>query len=184
MGENWYIIVEEHAIVREEPDINSKELTKLRITDLVKVTDKNESNTAYENLSGWLYVDTGRYEDFKKRTILHGWIQVISVATTERFRRVHQFSEYEIREKIGDYLLAYKFNENGTYNREILKYGERSTILKNGALFSYKNVIFANDEDGNGFELFYIHKDESLCTKYTHSDSTPICATRIIKPKQ
>ncbi|URA10665.1 SH3 domain-containing protein [Thermospira aquatica] len=180
----------EDTIIYNEPNINSKVIRSLNITEIVLI----ESNVMVTNAEGtkekWLFIKT---LGGKK-----GWIQRNTIAKPTDFKQVKKFGDYYIEGWSGDYDFAYRFYRNGTYKMKVFDDIKEKTIYKIGRLYRCKNIVateggalFYFDEEGNLFtdvlfiddktgEPFRAITNKSEFPKWAQSDKAPVLETYYI----
>jgi hypothetical protein len=164
------IIIGDNVNVREKPDIKSKSICKLRLGDSIKIIKRTGKKEKIGDLEGeWIFVDT--FQSSK------GWIFSYYVACVDDFKRVRIFINCTIEGYIGDYYLYYKFNRDGTYITKRHVPHSSNLIERNGKLFQFKNVIFAKDDDGENYSVFYQTERKKICNSQRDLRGNPELCT-------
>jgi hypothetical protein len=133
---------------------------------------KSENQTKIEGIQGkWVFVDTGLYLDSTYETIAKGWVFDYYLADLNDFKKVKSFQKCFIEGWSGDYFLSYQFNEDGTYTRKLRKEeGQIKNQELTGKVYQYRKVIYAQDDDGRGSEIFFIDEKGILKSTIGNAD--------------
>ena len=163
LGNNLFIIVVHDTLLMSNLKTEAKVITTLDVTSLVKTLKKSGIMiTNNGKISEWVYVDALYYSDNNPKETVKGWILDTQMADSKDFKRVTNFNEYILRGMDGDFVLDYHFYKDGKYKRKEYDENNKSKILS-GTAYRFNDVIFAKDDEGKIYELFYLNENDDLC---------------------
>ncbi|PKL35371.1 MAG: hypothetical protein CVV44_21410 [Spirochaetae bacterium HGW-Spirochaetae-1] len=173
--ENEFVIaIADNINVRSEPTTSSSILSKVYITKQVMILKRKGKKIKLGDIEGeWIFIDTRSYAKGTKSTV-KGWAFDYYFAKINDFKKMDSFKSCSIEGVVGDYLLSYKFNDNGAYKRKIYNAESGKYDFIGGHLYRLKDVVAAIDADKK-YELFYFTPKGILCSQQ-YDETGQICS--------
>ncbi len=173
--ESFVVIVDTNATLYYLPDFDSSNIIKIPLGQMVKVIS-NLNKQAYfsNNIGNWVYLDAGFYKSYK------GWIPSFWIAGRKDFKKLTKFGSYILKGMIGDGILDYKFNKDGTFVQKVYDdKGKFETTIK-GNIYK-KNMVICIEGKYLGkdyYDFFYLDNNDDLFTIYPDASGKPIMAEK------
>ncbi len=174
----YAVSIENNVIVYISPDTNSSNLIHMEIGRLIQIISNSIQNINNINETGKLVFIDSLYRNIGSRTSIKGWVPSFNIAQQKDFIKVTNFGQYVLKGNIGDTVLDYSFNKNGTFKKKI--YGENEKYLL-GNIFQRGHIIEAMNKDIFNSDFFYLDNENNLFTIYPDDSGNPIQAKRLDK---
>lgn len=139
-NDDYYRVIYDNVALREVPSMQSKVISRLRITQKLRKINMQNRMVRGKNFSNrWIFVTTETFYS-SPRDMIKGWIMEKDLAKRGDFLRLNSIKcNMVLRTFEGDFGFTYYFNKNGTY--KILTQGEEGKSIGFGELFFFKNLV-------------------------------------------
>lgn len=168
---NTYYASGDNVSVRENHDMNSKVICKIRIAQEVIMIQKINNNIIVNNNEGyWCRI---KYYNTELRKDQEGWVFSTYLATISDFKPITTFRNNRIIVYYGDTVMTLIVNNNATYTLTYKSNYDTSITKEKGVLLKYNRLIMLKANDQRRYTICYVNKDNNLKFYDCSEDESP-----------
>jgi hypothetical protein len=158
---------------------DSSNQVTMDIGHLVKIISNSNQSVNIEKQSGtWLFIDS-QYANSDLSGTIKGWVPSYSIAQKKEFKRVEKFGSYHLEGMVGDAILDFQFNKDGTFKQKTYNDKGKFARYETGTLYQKGKLIYAKSR--KFIDFFYLDEAGNLYTTYPDVSGNPIQAKRLDK---
>lgn len=169
------IIIEENVPIYSEMKKGSRIIATIDNCHKIILLKTTDSTVIINNIRGhWIYIDARVFKKGSLAETVKGWTLDYYLADLKDFKKIDKFCTGKIEGSVSDWGLDIEFQKNGRFKRKHYNSDTEKYEYSEGFVYRYRNVFCAYDDDGKGWEFFYL-KNNRLCHPSLSTDNKPMC---------